>query len=328
VRTRTGPLRTSLFWRVFAINASLLVLAALLVGLTPLTFSAPLALRETAVLTVGLALMLAANLALLRPTFAPLERLAQRMRHVDLLRPGQRLAVSGRDEVATLVRAFNEMLDRLEAERRESGGRALAAQESERARIARGLHDEVGGTMTSVLLQLKRVEAVVPADQRADLAEAQQSVREALAEVRRIAQELRPEMLEHLGLVSALTSLATTFARRTGLTVERRFVRSLPPLDPEVELAVYRVAQESLTNVMRHSGATEAFLGLEQVDGGLRLIVRDNGRGLSADGTDAGAGIAGMSERALHVGGRLAIGSSPDSGTEVRLDIPVPGAHE
>ena len=312
----------SLFWRVFAINASLLVLAALVVGLTPLSLSAPLALRESIVLVVGLAVMLAANLALLRPTFAPLEKLAQRMRHVDLLRPGQRLAISGSDEVATLVHAFNEMLERLEAERRESGGRALAAQESERERIARGLHDEVGGTMTSVLLLLKRVEAVVPPDRRAELAEAQQSVRDALEEVRRISQELRPDILDHLGLVSALTSLATTFANRTGLAVERQFARDLPRLDPQVELAVYRVAQESLTNIARHADARSVTLSLEPGRHSVVLRVVDDGRGFNGARPAEGGGLRGMREHALLVGAALAVKPGPGGGVEVRLEAP------
>jgi two-component system sensor histidine kinase UhpB len=217
------------------------------------------------------------------------------------------------------------MLDRLEAERRESGGRALAAQEAERARIARGLHDEVGGIMTGVLLQLKRVEAVVPADRRADLAEAQQSVREALDEVRRIAQELRPEALEHLGLVSALTALATTFANRTGLTVERRFVRELPPLDPEVELTVYRVAQESLTNVARHADARSVLLSLEPGRRSVVLRVVDDGRGFNGGPPAEGGGLRGMRERAVLVGAALAVKAAPDGGVEVRLEAPAAG---
>jgi two-component system sensor histidine kinase UhpB len=311
-----------LFWRVFAINASLLVLAALVVGLSPLTLSTPLAVRETVVLTVGLALMLAANLALLRPAFSPLERLAQRMRDVDLLRPGQRLAISGGREVATLVRAFNEMLDRLEAERRESGGRALAAQEGERARIARGLHDEVGQAMTSVLLQLKRIEPVVPAARRGDLGEAQQTVREALEEVRRIAQELRPELLEHLGLVSALTALATAFERRTGLTVERRFARDLPALAPEVELAVYRVVQEGLTNVARHAGARIVRLSVEPGRQSVVVRVVDDGRGFDDEVPAESGGLRGMRERAVMVGAALAVKPAAEGGVEIRLEAP------
>jgi two-component system sensor histidine kinase UhpB len=322
VRADARPLRTSLFWRVFAINASLLVLAALVVGVSPLTLSTPLAVRETVVLTVGLALMLAANLALLRPAFSPLERLAQRMRDVDLLRPGQRLAISGGGEVATLVQAFNEMIDRLEAERRESGGRALAAQEAERARIARGLHDEVGQAMTSVLLQLKRIEPVVPPARRGDLSEAQQTVRDALEEVRRIAQELRPELLEHLGLVSALTALATAFQRRTGVAVERRFARDLPALAPDVELAVYRVVQEGLTNVARHAGARTVQLSVEP--GRRSVVVRlvDDGRGFAGERPAEGGGLRGMRERAVMVGAALAVKPAATGGVEIRLEAP------
>src|SRR5947209_1927651 len=189
-----GFSRLPLFWRVFAINAALLVVATLLLALTPVTIHAPIALVEGLDLVVGLAVMLAANLILLRPAFAPLDRLVRRMRTVDLLRPGQRLAEGGGVEVTELVRTFNEMLDRLEAERRESGRRALAAQEAERLRIALGLHDEVGQVLTGVLLQLDSLAGAQP-----ELEETKQAVRQALEEVRRIAQELRREILDQLG---------------------------------------------------------------------------------------------------------------------------------
>jgi two-component system sensor histidine kinase UhpB len=202
-----GFSRLPLFWRVFAIDGALLVIATLLLALTPVTIHAPPALVEVLVLVAGLVVMLTANLLLLRPTFAPLERLLERMRTVDLLRPGQRLAESGGREVTELVRSFNEMLERLEAERRESGRRALAAQEDERLRIARGLHDEVGQVLTGVLLQLDSRAGVDAEERRREVAETKQAVRQALEEVRRIGQELRPEMLEHLGLVSALTEI-------------------------------------------------------------------------------------------------------------------------
>src|SRR5581483_12014321 len=187
------------------------------------TIHASIALVEAVDLAVALAVMLAANLLLVRHTLAPIDRLVARMRTVDLLRPGQRFAERGGSEVVELVRTFNQMLDRLESERRESGRRALQAQEAERRRIANGLHDEVG----------------------------------------RIARELRPEMLEQLGLVSALTELARRFADQSGIPVERRFAAELPGLSEEAELAVYRVAQEGLTNVARHASATRVELTLE-----------------------------------------------------------------
>jgi len=148
-----GFSRLPLLWRVFGINASLLVLATLLLVLARGRVHASLAFLEGIDVAVGLAVMLVANFLLLRQTLRPVERLVVRMRTVDLLRPGQRLVERGGIEVVELVRVFNQMLERLEAERRESGRRALRAQEAERSRIARGLHDEVGEVLTGVLLQ-------------------------------------------------------------------------------------------------------------------------------------------------------------------------------
>src|SRR5205823_11614430 len=122
-------------------------------------------------------------------TLRPIERLVERMRTVDLLRPGQRLVERGGVEVAELVHVFNQMLDRLEEERRESGRRALRAQEAERLRIARGLHDEVGQVLTGVLLQLGSLADAGAAQHQSDLEDAKQATRQALEEVRRIAQE-------------------------------------------------------------------------------------------------------------------------------------------
>src|SRR6478735_607602 len=295
-----------LFWRVFAVNAALLALATLLLLFSPVTVSRPVRLPEAFVLVGGFGLALAANVLLLRQAFVPLERLARRMETVDLLRPGQRLPVES-GKVGRVVHAFNEMLDRLEQERRESGRRALAAQEAERLRIARGLHDEVGQVLTGVLLQLDAVADADPAG-RARVDEARQSVRQALEEVRRIAQELRPALLEHLGLVSALTELARVFAQQSGITVERTFSARLPALAEEAELAIYRITQESLTNVARHAGAEQVALTLEPGTDSVVLRVVDDGRGMPAGPSPNGdGGLRGMRERALLVGGSLAV---------------------
>ena len=215
--------RLPLVWRIFAINATLLAVATILLALTPVTIHASIALVEVIDLVLALLIMLTANLLLLRHTIKPIDRLVERMRTIDLLRPGQRLVERGGVEVAELVRTFNQMLDRLETERRESGQRALRAQEGERLRIARGLHDEVGQVLTGVLLQLDSLARADEAHRRSDLEETKQAVRQALEEVRRIARELRPEMLEQLGLVSALTELSRKFASQSGVRVERRF---------------------------------------------------------------------------------------------------------
>ena len=250
--------RLPLFWRVFAANAGVLVVVAVLLLVTPVTVHAPIRLVEALIIVAGLGVALTLNVVLLRRAFVPLDRLGHRMATVDLLRPDQRLPVGREDQVGRVIRAFNEMLDRLETERRESGRRALTAQENERARIARGLHDEVGQVLTGVLLQLNSVRDALGHERQHDLEETQQMVRQALEEVRRISQELRPELLEHLGLVSALTELTRAFR---GLESPR--VRPTASLSqPEAELAVYRVAQESLTNVARHSKASNVKMSL------------------------------------------------------------------
>jgi two-component system sensor histidine kinase UhpB len=139
----------SLFWRVFAINAAVLVAAVVTLALSPATVSSRIEASEVAVLAVGVALVLAVNLVALRRVFSPLERLAALMRRIDPLAPGQRIEVARQTaEVAELSHAFNDMLDRLERERRDSARRALDAQEEERRRVARELHDEIGQTLT------------------------------------------------------------------------------------------------------------------------------------------------------------------------------------
>jgi two-component system, NarL family, sensor histidine kinase UhpB len=310
----------SLFWRVFAVNAGLLGAIAVLLLFSPVEIDAPVKPTQALIIIGGLVVTVLANALLLRRAVAPLERLAQRMETVDLLRPGQRLSVSRTDEIGRVLAAFNRMLDRLERERRQSGRRVLAAQEAERVGIARDLHDEVGQLLTGALLQLNSIAESAPA-RRQELDEARQAVRRALDEVRRISSELRPEMLEQLGLVSALTELSTTFARVSGVEVERHFDRSLAALEPDTELAVYRIAQESLTNVARHAHAKRVTIALERGHDSVVLRVVDDGRGFDGAPEEHG-GLRSMRERALLVEGALAIKDGRQGGVEVRLEVP------
>lgn len=146
--------------------------------------------------------------------------------------------------------------------------------------------------------------------------------------MRRIARELRPEALDDLGLVNALIALCSRVGAQGGLRVRRELQGGLPPLMPEVELVIYRVAQESLTNTLRHGEASTATVSLAADAEGLMLSIEDDGKGMPSELPGATAGIAGMRERALLVGGRLSIDSSSHGGTRVRIRLPLDGKDE
>jgi two-component system sensor histidine kinase UhpB len=314
----------SLLARVFAANILVFVVAAALLAWTPVTVHKVATPRELVILAIGVVLMLVADLFLLRKAFGPLRRLAAVMGSVDPGQPGRRadsIDGSGR-EVATLANALNEMLDRLEDERRESGRRALAAQESERSRIARELHDEIGQTLTAVALWAERAASQSP-EQRQALTEIAETVQRSLEDVHRIGRELRPEALDDLGLVNALIALCSRVAAQGGLQINRDLDWGLPQLEPEVELVIYRVAQEALTNALRHAHGSEVAVSLRQSDGHVVLKVSDDGDGLPELAN--GSGLGGMRERALLIEAELDIRSRPRDGTEVTLSVPVAG---
>ncbi|WP_037408765.1 HAMP domain-containing sensor histidine kinase [Candidatus Solirubrobacter pratensis] len=314
--TPRRALRPALFWRVAIGNAAVLAAACIITALIFSPRVSNVAVRELAIFAGGLLLMLALNLLLLRRAFAPLRQLTALARRIDPLSPGPRLRVGGgASEAAELADAFNEMLDRLEAERRDSVGRALAAQEGERLRVAQELHDGVGQTLTGVVLQLGRAARHVPADARDGVLEAQETARESLEEVRRIARRLRPEALDDLGLASALRVLGERFAEQSGLVVDVHVQPGLE-FDEQAELVIYRVAQEALTNVARHAGGARAQVRLAR----RALEIDDDGGGRG--GGEEGGGIRGMRERAVLIGATLRLDQSPLGGTRVTLELP------
>jgi two-component system sensor histidine kinase UhpB len=320
------PIRgVSLLWWVLLPNAGVLVVAFVLLAVTPITVSHPIEADELGLLFVGLAVFVALNVVLLRRVLSPLVTLADVMSSVDPDRPGRRLVgVNPRSaEGRALAEAFNSMLDRLERDRREAARTVLAAQEAERLRVARELHDEIGQTLTAVVLQAERAADEDPAQAAVALGRVAEAVHASLDELRRIARELRPEALDDLGLVNALIALCSRVDAQAGPRVERDFAVGLPPLSRETELVIYRVAQESLTNALRHSDAAIVTVSLTSSSDTIRLTVADDGKGIPDRLPAATAGIAGMRERALLVGGRLSIGSPQGQGTEVELTVPV-----
>jgi two-component system sensor histidine kinase UhpB len=248
------------------------------------------------------------------------------MRSVDPTQPGRRLTdVNPRyAEAAALTHSFNSMLDRIEFERHDSSRRALAAQEQERLRIARELHDEIGQTLTAIALEAERAADRGSGADRASWTRVAEWVQRSVEDLRRIARELRPEALDDLGLINAFIALCNRVSAQSGIAIERRLPERLPAHSPEIDLVVYRVAQESLTNVMRHSGATRAVVSLEHRGQRLVLRVSDNGRGMAVGERGAAkTGLAGMRERAMLVGGSLTIRSDPGEGSAVELDVPL-----
>jgi two-component system sensor histidine kinase UhpB len=243
------------------------------------------------------------------------------MRRHDPLAPGRRAEISGDPDVVALARTFNDMLDRLESERRDSARQALLVQEAERRRIAMELHDEVGQTLTGVMLQIEGLAADIPDPLRERLEELRETARHGTEEVRRIARRLRPDALEELGLVSALAALTNAFERQVRVPVSRRLEEGVV-VTPEEELVIYRVAQEAMTNVARHAEATQAQLELRTVGDRLVLTVSDDGRGLPDGAAASSQGIRGMRERAMLVGATLSIVPGPGGGTVVELSIP------
>jgi two-component system sensor histidine kinase UhpB len=325
-QSRIARRPASLLTRVTLVNVAVLLTAGAALIVTPATVSDPVVLEEITELVGGAAVLVIANLFLLRRAFAPLHRLTETMGRVDHLRPGLRIpAYGGGEEIANLTRAFNDMLDRLEAERRSNWQRTAEAQESERRTVARELHDEVGQSLTALKLLLARAGRGSGADRDDAIAEANAIADETLTNVREIARRLRPEALDELGLRNALAALAKRVAAHGHIRVERRLDPSLPELERSAELVVYRVAQESLTNVLRHSHAETAVIALAARDGEVELVVSDDGLGMGD--AAAGDGIKGMTERALGAGGHLELSASSLGGTDVRLTIPLEVAH-
>jgi len=321
---RRLPPRQALFWRVFWTNAAVLTAACAItvLVLSPGVISSGVAVAELLVLAGGIGAMLVLNLLLARRAFSPLRDLTAFARDVDPLVPGARATVTGAPSEATeLAAAFNEMLDRLIDERRDSVRRALDAQESERLRVAQELHDEVGQTLTSVVLQLGRTAKRVPDAYRGEVTDAQETARASLEEVRRISLQLRPEALDDLGLATALHVLGERLSEDRDLRIVVRVADPLPVLTPEEELVLYRVAQEALTNVVRHAVATRAELCVDSLAFYLQLRVAYDGQGISA--ADEGGGIRGMRERAVMIGADLDVNRSPDGGAQVRLLLPL-----
>ncbi len=314
--------RPSLLSQVLAINVLLIVATVLVTGVLGHLSLADLS-QHGGIVVLGLAIAasLLANWLLLRRRFAGLHKLIATMEQVDLAAPGARAQVAPGDarDVVRLHAAFNRMVGRLEAERRQAAHAVLQAQEQERQRIAQDLHDEVNQALTAIVLRLEATTQSAPSALRRELQETKRLANQAMDELLRLARELRPTALDDHGLIPALHTQVRDFAERTG--IDARFHRRgpMPRLRDDQQLVVYRVTQESLSNVAQHADATRVDVELSFV-GRTLLRVRDNGRGF-VETRNGGLGLSGMRERALLVGARLAVRSIKGHGTDVELTL-------
>jgi signal transduction histidine kinase len=208
---------------------------------------------------------------------------------------------------------------------RDSLARVVAAQELERRRLARELHDETGQALTSILLGLRSLEDTLQDDESRTAASGlRELVVTTLQDVRRLAVELRPSALDDFGLVPALERLTATFAEQTGIDIDFAPMLGDERLPPDVETALYRIVQESLTNVVKHARAQRVSLVVQRRPRAVSVVIEDDGGGFDPSALDdQGLGLVGMRERLALVGGRLAIESSEGHGTTIAVEVPL-----
>jgi two-component system sensor histidine kinase UhpB len=317
--------RPALLTQVLAVNALLITATVFAASVAASLHAEPFIERKRfLVLVAALMAMVLLNGWLLRRRFAPLDELITAM---------EGLAFGGRDtreriptanvqEVVRLHQAFDRMLERLEAERSRTATAVLQAQEGERARLARDLHDEANQALTGVLLRLEATAQHAPPQLRDELRETQAVATRAMGELVHLARELRPIALDDLGLGAALRTQVADFGRRAGIETTLALPSDcLEDLDSDEQLVVYRVVQEGLSNVAQHAGARNVRVDVERRGEGTIVRVADDGEGFTSGDQPQGLGLTGMRERAVLAGGRLDVSSSPGAGTTIELRL-------
>jgi len=334
-RLLVRALRVPLFYKIVGANVVITAVSGLTVVYAVHRELGTDAVTGTILLVafVTVVLSLLVNAFIVRFALLPIDRLEQAasQAHAGDESARAKTTVLADRKLARLVATFNELLDRTAVQRqrlREVNQRALAAAEDERMRIARELHDGTAQTLAALRVRLKLARKLQdPVKQTELLEEISEEISAAIEEVRRMARGLRPPALDMLGLAPAIESRARAIAEAGGLRLELAVQDQERLLSPETELAVYRIVQESLSNVVRHAGAETVFVGLERDDGTLEIIIRDDGRGFdlehTLDDSGRGLGLFGMQERASYFGGTVDIDTTPGRGTQVSVRIPI-----
>ncbi|CAN5572782.1 hypothetical protein BH24GEM3_BH24GEM3_13370 [soil metagenome] len=330
-------LRVPLFYKILIANAGIVILGAVVGTVATVEYLRAEPGHSTlwliaALALAGVAASVLVNAAILRLALSPLrllEETAARVQQGDLDARAPLSPISDR-ELERITRTFNSMLDNLASFRRrlrDIAARALEAEEEERKRIARELHDDTAQRLAALLLRIRVARSARdPAARETLLEEVRTELGATIEGVRRFARGLRPPALEELGLVPALEAHARGLEDSLGLSVRIEADPLDGLLSPQAELALYRIVQEALSNVARHAQAEWAQVRLARADGGVTATVEDDGEGFAVAEVMAregrGLGLFGMQERAAYLGGRVEIQSRPGAGTRVSAQIP------
>lgn len=280
-----------------------------------------------------MALSVLINYLLVRIAFRPLDDVTDTMKAIRAGHRGIRVPeVTDDPQIEELSKSLNSMLNSMEWQRKKAAASVIKAQEEERKRIARELHDETSQSLTGLVIGIRMVQEIVPNDMPEiierlgninDLAHA------TLNEVHTMAIRLRPSVLDDLGLAAALRSYSKEFSEITGIKVEMQLLGMSQRLTPELETVLYRVVQEALTNVARHSGASNCRVTLKRKEKSINGIINDDGQGfdsqsvMMSDEKGRGLGLHGMKERIELVGGSLEFDSRPNDGTSIFIEVPL-----
>jgi two-component system, NarL family, sensor histidine kinase UhpB len=329
---RRTLLRLPLFYKILVANA--LILSAVLVAAGLLTHDATRN-GEAGLFALlfggGLLVSVVSNALILKLALRPLQSLHRTAEQVQAGDLAARVAASelADAELEQLMLTFNSIMESGDVYRRrlrDIAARALNATEEERKRIARELHDGTAQTLAALRVRLRVARAAEDAELRSQLLERIGSeLGEATEEIRRIAQGLRPPALDMLGLAPAIESFARGIGDTTGLEVVTEITPVEDLLPSEAELALYRIVQEALSNVSRHSSAARVLIRLDRTGRSVVASIEDDGRGFAVidEMSRRGLGLFGMQERAAYVGGTVEIDSEPGRGTRIRATIPM-----
>jgi two-component system sensor histidine kinase UhpB len=330
--------KTPLFYRVLIGNSIVIIVGAISGTLLTRHFTVMGNLGLILLFTLlGIPFTLLVNYAIIWTAMRPLRQL-QGM--IESVRAGQPTLVASTlihsdPEIRQLVDAINAMLQRLQKralQLRALSERAINANEEERKRIARCLHDDTAQALSTLIIKLERASAALPKDipnLREDLKDAELLATRALEDLRKIVYDLRPSMLDDLGLIPAISWYARSNLEPSGIKVYFDIVDDNIRIPPHKETLLFRVTQEAVSNILRHAHAGSVTIGLENKENQINLWVEDDGKGFDVDEVVGDAvrmkrlGLLGIKERASLVGGEVLISSVPDSGTRLRVSVPL-----